>query len=117
MLAGSAQSQQIVDIFSNLESSDITLKGNMTDYGLQLDLISNGKVLQTGNLLLDGPGTYIAKWNNFQAEEGSYDACASLVKNETVKSRICYNFLIGGQTPLRFDVRDVYANSKCCTFL
>lgn len=109
---GTAYSQEIVDLYSSIESADVTVNGDVRGYALQLDLILDGKVLQTRNLALDGPGTWIASWTAFDAEEGSYDVCASLWKNKTEASRKCYNFYYGGPTPVRFDVRDFYADSR-----
>ncbi|MCJ7443559.1 MAG: hypothetical protein MUO26_03345 [Methanotrichaceae archaeon] len=111
-LIGLVQSQQIEDIFSNLESFDITTRGDAAGHDLRVELISEGKVLQTTNLHPDGSGTYISSWRPFEADEGSYDACATLEKNDTAISRKCYGFFYGGRTPLRFDIRDFYADSK-----
>lgn len=109
---GMAYSQEIVDLYSSIGSADVTVEGDVAGNVLRLDLIDGGKVLQTRNLALDGPGTWIARWAAFNAEEGSYDVCASLWKNDTESSRRCYNFLYGGPAPIRFDVRDFYADSR-----
>jgi hypothetical protein len=109
---GTAHSQEIVDLYSSIESADATVVGDASGSVLRLDLIYKGDVLQTRNLALDGPGTWITRWTGFNAEEGSYDVCASLWKNNTEGSRRCYNFFYGGPTPVRFDVRDFYADSK-----
>ncbi len=109
---GTAHSQEIVDLYSSIESADATVAGDAAGSVLRLDLIFKGDVLQTRNLALDGPGTWIARWTGFDAEEGSYDVCASLWKNNTEVSKRCYNFFYGGPTPVRFDVRDFYADSK-----
>jgi hypothetical protein len=109
---GTAHSQEIVDLYSSIESADATVTGDASGSVLRLDLIHKGDVLQTRNLALDGPGTWITRWADFNAEEGSYDVCASLWNNNTDGSRRCYNFFYGGPTPVRFDVRDFYADSK-----
>lgn len=109
---GTAYSQDIVDIYSSIESADVTVNGDVRGYALQLDLILDGKVLQTRNLALDGPGTWITSWTAFDTEEGSYDVCASLWRNKTEVSRKCYNFYYGGPAPVRFDIRDFYADSR-----
>ncbi len=112
VLAGTAQSQEIIDLYSNIESADVSIRGDVSGYTLRLELITGGDVLQNRNLLLDGPGTWIVRWSGFEAEKGSYDVCASLLKNGAVVSRKCNNFFYGGNTPIRFDVRDFYADSK-----
>lgn len=109
---GTAYSQEIVDLYSSIESTDVAVSGDVGGYALRLDLTLDGKVLQTRNLALDGPGTWIASWTAFDAEEGSYNVCASLWKNKTKASRKCYNFYYGGPAPVRFDVRDFYADSR-----
>lgn len=109
---GTAQSQEITDLYSSIESADVTVEGDAAGHVLRLDLISKGDVLQTRNLALDGPGTWITRWTARNVEEGSYDVCASLRKDDTEVSRRCYNFFYGGPTPVRFDVRDFYADSR-----
>ncbi len=109
---GTAQSQEIMDLYSSIDSSDVTIEGDVAGDALQMDLIFSGDVLQTRSIVLDGPGTWIVRWASFQAEEGSYDVCASLLKNGTVISRKCYNFFFGGIEPVRFDVRDFRADSR-----
>jgi hypothetical protein len=109
---GAAHSQQISDLYSSTESADATVQGDVAGYTLRLDLISKGDILQTMNIDLDGPGTWVARWAPFEAEEGSYSVCAGLWENNTAASRKCYEFYYGGPTPVRFDVRDFYADSK-----
>ncbi len=109
---GTAQSQEITDLYSSIESADVTVDGDANGYVLRLDLISQGDVLQTRNLALDGPGTWIARWSARSAEEGSYSVCASLRENNNEVSRRCYSFFYGGPSPVRFDVRDFYADSR-----
>ena len=67
-LAGSAQSHEIVDIYSSIDSADVTINGDVAGYALKTDLISEGRVLQTENITLDGPGTWIVQWPKFDAE-------------------------------------------------
>jgi len=111
-LMGTAQAQEIVDIYSSIDSCDVTVEGNAADCTLLVQLIMGAEVLQTKKLTLDGPGTYVVQWAKFEAEKGSYDACATLMKNGTALSRKCDSFYYGGIAPLRFDVRDFYADSK-----
>lgn len=108
----SAQSQEITDLFSNIESSDVTVNGDVIGSQLHLELLSGGQVIQTRTLDMDRPGTWVAAWNLSGAEKGSYDVCASLLSGGKVQSKRCYNFFYAGQTPVRFDVRDFNADSK-----
>jgi hypothetical protein len=107
-----AVSQNIVDLYSNLESADVTVEGNVSNSVLQLDLASDGRVLQTRTLQIDSPGTWIATWSSIEAEEGSYSVCAKLSGDGKVLDEKCYGFLYGGPVPIRFDVRDFDADSN-----
>ncbi|VVB71548.1 Uncharacterised protein [uncultured archaeon] len=110
--ARNAQLQEIRDLFSSIDSTDVTIYGNMNGVDLQLDLIFGGVVLQTRNMTLDGPGTRIIRWSPFQAEKGNYDVCASFWKNGSRTTKKCYSFYYGGVEPVRFDVRDFRADSR-----
>ena len=115
-LAYQAESQtplkSITDIYSDLESCDVTVQGSVSGDHLVIDLSRLGTVLQSRTLELDGPGTWIAGWDSFQPEKGSYDICATLVQGEEVLSKKCYSYYYGGQVPVRFEVKDFNANSK-----
>jgi hypothetical protein len=107
-----AMSQEIVDLYSNLESADVTVEGNVNGSVLQLDLLSGSEVLQTRTLEIDGPGTWVATWSPIDAEEGNYRVCAKLSRDGRVLGEKCYTFLYGGPVPIRFDVRDFSADSR-----
>lgn len=111
-LIGLAQSQEITDVYSNIGSSDVTVQGDVAGYQLRLDLIFGDQVLQTRLLNLDGPGTWIAAWDSFEAEKGSYQIRAYLLRNNKTLSQGNYRFFYAGETPVRFDVRDFNADSK-----
>jgi hypothetical protein len=112
-LVGTVQSQEIMDIYSNIVSSDVTVQGNdMAGDQLRMDLLFGDQILQTRLLNLDGPGTWITTWDSFEAEKGSYQVCAKLLNGNSVLSQNCYRFFYAGETPVRFDVRDFTADSK-----
>jgi hypothetical protein len=111
-LVTSVQSQEIVDIYSNIQSCDVTAEGDVRDCTLSVDLHSSDKVIQTKKLQLEGPGTWLVIWDDFETEDGPFNACAKLIKGENVLSENCYDFYYGGRVPIRFDVRDFRADSK-----
>jgi len=111
-LAGTAQSQEIADLFSNIDSADVTLDGDVAGMVLRLNLSIEGRMLMTRNLTPDGPGTYVVRWPPFEAEKGSYEVCAGLWKNGTALSRKCTRFFHGGIESIRFGVRDFRADSR-----
>jgi hypothetical protein len=111
-LIGLAQSQEITDVYSNIGSSDVAVQGDVVGDQLRLDLIFGDQVLQTRLLNLDGPGTWIAAWDSFEAEKGSYLVRAELLRDNKTLSQGNYRFFYAGETPVRFDVRDFNADSR-----
>jgi len=114
----SAQGQEISDLYSDLQSCDVTVKGDAAGYLLKVDLSSEKDgIIQTKTLSLDGPGTWIVAWNVAGAEEGPYDVCAKLTRDGEVVSERCKNFYYGGRVDIRFDVRDAHADYRGMTLL
>lgn len=109
---GLAQSLEITDIYSNLESTDVTVSGDAAPGLLHLELLFGNQVLQTRQFSSDGPGTWICAWDSFEAEKGSYQVCATLLKDGKKHSEKCYRFFYAGEVPVRFDVRDFKADSN-----
>jgi len=117
-IAASAQAQEVFDIYSDLQSCDVTVKGDAAGCRLQVDLSSaKTGIIQTRTLSLDGPGTWIVTWDVSGAEEGSYGACAKLIKEGEVVSEKCRDFYYGGRVDIRFDVRDAHADYRGMTLL
>jgi hypothetical protein len=112
MLVGIAHGQDIADLYSSIESCDVAIDGDAAGCNLLLELLTDGKAIQSQTLELDGPGTWIAQWAPFPSPEGPLEVCACLERDGALVSKRCYGFLYGGQTPIRFDVRDFYADSK-----
>ena len=111
-MAGTAHSSEIADLYSSIDSADVTLEGDVAGMTLRLDLIDEGNTLRTRNLTAVGPGTWVIRWPALNAEKGSYDVCASLWENGTAVSSKCFSFFYGGVEPIRFDVRDFRADSR-----
>jgi hypothetical protein len=107
-----AISQHVEDIYSNIDSCDVSLSGDVSGCYLLAELMRSGVVLSSHVLPVDTPGTVIISWNLSDQEEGAYEACASLTRDGTVLERRCHSFYHGGETPLRFDVRDFLADSS-----
>lgn len=111
-IASTVQSQEIVDLYSDIESSDITIDGDAAGCALRMDLIGDNKLISNKELKLDGPGTWVVQWSPNNPEKGSYKTCAILSRNGTMLSKKCESFFYGGVQPIRFDVRDFYADSR-----
>jgi hypothetical protein len=99
-LIGLAQSQEITDVYSNIGSSDVAVQGDVTGDQLRLDLIFGDQVLQTRLLNLDGPGTWIAAWDSFEAVKGSYLVRAELLRDNNTLTQGNYRFFYAGETPV-----------------
>jgi len=118
VITASAQAQEVFDIYSDLQSCDVTVRGDAAGCRLQVDLSSaKDGPIQTRTLSLDGPGTWIVAWGVSGAEEGPYDVCAKLIKDGEVVSERCKNFYYGGRVDIRFDVRDAHADYRGMTLL
>lgn len=107
-----AISQQIDDIYSNIDSCDVTVSGDVSDSDLRVDLMRSGVVLNSRVLTMDAPGTVVISWDLSDPDEGAYEACASVSRGGDLLERRCYSFYHGGAVPLRFDVRDFLADSS-----
>jgi hypothetical protein len=111
-MAGTAHSSEIVDLYSSIDSADVTLEGDVAGMALRLNLMDEERLLMTRNLTVDGPGTWLIRWPPINVEKGNYDVCALLLENGTALSSKCYSFFYGGVEPVRFDVRDFRADSR-----
>ncbi len=112
IIVAPAQAQEVVDLYSDLQSSDVTVEGDVDGYTLQVDLLFSNKIIQAEHLLLNGPGVWIVRWDVPGAEEGAYSACAKLSKDDEIASEGCFDFYYGARVPLRFDVRDFRADNR-----
>jgi hypothetical protein len=110
---GLASSQEITDLFSSLESSDVTVTGDAQGSTLQIQILKDGTILQTRSFALDGPAIWVITWPSIMnAGDGNYQACAKLSRDGEAISSMCYSFLYGDIVPIRFDVRDFDADSR-----
>ncbi len=112
LLLGCALSQEVAEIYSNIDSCDVTITGNVTGSSLQVGLLHSGRLLNSYTQTLDSAGTWIFSWNLSNPEKGTYDVCATVLDEGCVSTKRCYSFYYGGEIPIRFDVRDFIADSR-----
>lgn len=103
--------QEITNIYSDLQSCDVTVDNAVKGDLLKIDLSTSGNVVQSRTLALDGPGTWVVMWDAMPSEDIDYIARAMLFGNGTLLSEKSFEFHHGGQVPVRFDVRDFRADS------
>jgi hypothetical protein len=106
-----ALGQEIANIYSDLQSCDVTVEGAVKGDRLKIDLSTEGNVVQSRTLALDGPGTWVIMWDSMPSEDSDYTVQARLFENRTLLSGRSFEFHYGGQVPVRFDVRDFRADS------
>jgi hypothetical protein len=111
-ISATTQAQEVVEIYSDLQSCDATVEGEAEGCFLDVGLLFQGRSIQNKTLALDGPGTWIFTWDVPRAEEGPYSVCAQLEKDGKSISQRCFDFYYGGRTDIRFDVRDFHADRK-----
>lgn len=107
-----ASSQAITDLYSNMESADVSLQGDTSELRLQMDLMHDDVRIATKSFDVNGSGTWVLRWPAVYAEKGSYEAIAGLYRNESLIDQRRYEFYYGGVEPIRFDVRDFRADSR-----
>ncbi len=103
--------QEITNIYSDLQSCDVTVDGAVKGDHLNIDLSTSGNVAQSKTLALDSPGTWVVMWDAMPSENIDYTVQARLFENGTLLSEKSFEFHHGGQVPMRFDVRDFRADS------
>lgn len=111
LLIQPAFGQEITNIYSDLQSCDVTVGGAVKGDHLRIDLSTSGNVVQSRTLALDGPGTWVVTWDAMPSEDIDYTVQARLFENGTILSEKSFEFYHGGQVPVRFDVRDFRADS------
>jgi len=107
-----ARSQVISDLYSSIESTDVTLQGDSETVTMKLDLIHEGRTIASREMAAEVPGTWVVNWPALDATEGSYKVNASLWKGNAVVANKDYEFYYGGVEPIRFDMRDFRADSR-----
>jgi hypothetical protein len=107
-----AQSQEISDLYSSIESADVSLRGDPENVTIKLDLIHEGQTIASSKIDAEVPGTWVVSWPALDFEKGSYEVRSSLWKDNAAIAEKNYNFYYGGVEPIRFDVRDFRADSR-----
>lgn len=110
---------RIVDIYSDLESCDVTITSTTTatDLVLRLELFYKGNILDTQEIGIDSikPNTDIMKvvlWNTDETKDGQYSVSASILKDSEEIANTKYDFIYGSRTIPRVKVDDLSVNSQ-----
>jgi len=113
----------IADLYSDLESFDITLYSDQPENNLSLEVLlvrSTGtnektldkQVLPIDNIPANKQVTKVGFWNVGNSERGAYKLKARLLEGNKALSEAKYNFAYGTNSALRLQVNDLVANSQ-----
>ncbi|MGB9940615.1 hypothetical protein [Methanosarcina sp.] len=121
--AGEANTARIAELYSDLESFDVTLYSTQPEENLSLEALlvsSEGthektldrQVLLAGSLPANIRATKVGFWNVSNPERGSYTLRARLLEGKQVISEAEYNFAYGSNSASRLQVNDLVPNSQ-----
>lgn len=121
--AGEANTARIAELYSDLESFDVTLYSTQPEENLSLEALlvsSEGtrektldrQVLLAGSLPANVEVTKVGFWNVSNPERGSYTLRARLLEGKQVLSEAEYNFAYGSNSASRLQVNDLVPNSQ-----
>jgi hypothetical protein len=109
----------VTDVYSDLETCDITLHSSENVSGLELDMVlkHDGTVLDSRTFTIDSitPDSDITKafrWNTDDKSDGRYTVTSSISKDGCTIYENTYNFVNGRQTLPRITVDDLVPNSQ-----
>lgn len=114
---------QIAELYSDLESFDVTLYSSQPEENLRLEVLlikpegKNEKILErqvfpVDNLPANSRITEVGFWNLQNPERGAYSLKARLFAGEEILSEARYNFVYGSNSASRLQVNDLVPNSQ-----
>jgi hypothetical protein len=121
--AGEANTARIAEIYSDLESFDVTLYSTLPEENLSLEVLlvsSEGtrektldrQVLLIGSLPANIGVMKVGFWNVSNPERGAYRLKARLLEGKQVISEAESNFAYGSNSASRLQVNDLVPNSQ-----
>lgn len=122
-LAGEASTARIAELYSDLESFDVTLYSDQSEENLSLEILlvssegMNEKILSRQVFSVDSlPANAgvmkVGCWDIRNPERGAYVSRAKLLEGKQVLSEAEYNFVYGSNSASRIQVNDLVPNSQ-----
>jgi hypothetical protein len=113
----------ITDLYSNLESFDVTLSSDQLENNLSLEVLLvkpvgtteetlGRQIFSVDSVPANKQVIKVGFWNVGNPERGSYKLKARLFEGQQTLSESEYNFAYGTNSALRFQVNDLVANSQ-----
>lgn len=120
---GETSTAHIADLYSDLESFDVTLYSDQPENNLSLEVLlvrpmgTNEKTLDSQVFSVDSipankQAMKVGFWNIGSSERGAYKIKARLLEGNKVLSESEYNFAYGTNSASRIQVNDLVANSQ-----
>ncbi len=121
--AGEASTARIAELYSDLESFDVTLYSDQSEENLSLEILlvssegMNEKILSRQVFSVDSlPANAgvmkVGCWDIRNPERGAYVSRAKLLEEKQVLSEAEYNFVYGSNSASRLQVNDLVPNSQ-----
>jgi len=117
--SANAQDINIVDVFSDIDSTDITIHSgeHYTDVTLEAELIFKGNILESKQFHIkeissDTDITKIAFWEMTNPEEGFYRTIMTMSMDGSVLETKYYNFSYGWQAMPGISIKDIVPDSS-----
>ena len=109
----------ITNVYSDLETCDITLQSSGTVRGLELDMVleHSGDVLDSRSFTIasitsNSDVTKAFRWDTDDKSDGKYTVTSTLKKDDCTIYEDTYSFVNGRQTIARITVDDLVPNSQ-----
>ncbi|MDR7664636.1 hypothetical protein RG963_02305 [Methanosarcina sp. Z-7115] len=120
---GEASTARIAELYSDLESFDVTLYSDQSEENLSLEILlvssegMNEKILSRQVFSVDSlPANAgvmkVGCWDIRNPERGAYVSRAKLLEGKQVLSEAEYNFVYGSNSASRLQVNDLVPNSQ-----
>ncbi|MGA9187393.1 MAG: hypothetical protein WB014_02245, partial [Methanosarcina sp.] len=120
--AGEASTARIAELYSDLESFDVTLYSDQSEENLSLEILlvsSEGmsekilsrQVFSVDSLPANAGVMKVGCWDIRNPERGAYVSRAKLLEGKQVLSEAEYNFVYGSNSASRLQVNDLVPNS------
>ena len=121
--AGEASTARIAELYSDLESFDVTLYSDQSEENLSLEILlvsSEGmsekilsrQVFSVDSLPANAGVMKVGCWDIRNPERGAYVSRAKLLEGKQVLSEAEYNFVYGSNSASRLQVNDLVPNSQ-----
>jgi len=121
--AGTASTARIAELYSDLESFDVTLYSDQPEEDLSLEVLLvrpegvnektlSRQVFSVGSIPANDRVMKVGLWNIRNPERGAYALKARLLAGEEILSEAKYDFVYGSNSASRLQVNDLVANSQ-----